>query len=75
MKNNIDIDEEFSKKIKPKEIFNLFVVLIIILLVYFSINNRHKENQDIFAKDNKGKTVLDYATHKDVKPIIRDALK
>ena len=47
------MQNSIEKAIRPKEIFNLFVVLIIIVLVYFSINNRHKENQEIFAKDNE----------------------
>jgi hypothetical protein len=52
MKNNKDNNSSL-KKIQVKDIFTLFLVVIIIVLVYFSMNNRHKENLDLIAKSNE----------------------
>ena len=52
MKNNKDTDISL-KKIQVKDIFTLVLVMIIIVLVYFSINNRHRENLDIYATNNE----------------------
>lgn len=52
MQNNKDTDISL-KKIQVKDIFTLVLVMIIIVLVYFSINNRHRENLDIYAKNNE----------------------
>ena len=52
MQNNKDTDSSL-KNLQVKDIFTLVLVVVIIVLVYFSINARHKENQNIFEKDNQ----------------------
>ena len=52
MQNSTD-NHKSQKDVRPKEILNLIIAVIIIVLVYFSINNRHKENQNVFEKNNE----------------------